>query len=68
MARTVRRMSARSQARGQPAIVRLLPQFVMPAATAFGPTRRAMAELVTGLDHPIKVVPVRGGEQRRPAG
>jgi len=48
--------------------VRLLPQFVMPAATAFGPTRRAMAELVTGLDHPIKVVPVRGGEQRRPAG
>jgi 2-polyprenyl-6-methoxyphenol hydroxylase-like FAD-dependent oxidoreductase len=42
-------------ARGQPAIVGLLRRFMMPAITAFGPTRRAMAELVTGLDHPIRV-------------
>jgi hypothetical protein len=27
----------------------------MPAITMFGPTRRSMIELVTGLDHPIKV-------------
>jgi len=44
-------------ARGQPAVVGLLRRFVMPAVTAFGPTRRAMAELATGLDHPIKVGP-----------
>ena len=53
--RTVRRMSARSLTHGQPAIVGLLRRFVMPAVTAFGPTRRVMAELVTGLDHPIRV-------------
>jgi 2-polyprenyl-6-methoxyphenol hydroxylase-like FAD-dependent oxidoreductase len=44
-------------ARGQPAIIGLLRRFVMPAVTAFGPTRRAMAELVTGLDHPINIGP-----------
>jgi 2-polyprenyl-6-methoxyphenol hydroxylase-like FAD-dependent oxidoreductase len=42
-------------ARGQPAIVGMLRRFVMPAIIAFGPTRRAMTELVTGLDHPIKI-------------
>jgi hypothetical protein len=42
-------------ARGQPAVLGLLRRFVMPAITMFGPTRRSMIELVTGLDHPIKV-------------
>ena len=42
-------------ARGQPAILGLLRRFVMPAITMFGPTRRSMIDLVTGLDHPIKV-------------
>jgi hypothetical protein len=28
---------------------------LMPAITTFGPTHRSMVELVTGLDHPIKV-------------
>ena len=41
-------------ARGQPAIVGLLRR-LMPAVTTFGPTHRSMVELVTGLDHPIKV-------------
>jgi hypothetical protein len=27
----------------------------MPAITSFGPTRRSMIELVTGLDHAIKI-------------
>lgn len=43
-------------ARGQPAIVGFLRRFVMPAITGFAPTRRAMIELVTGLDHPIRVI------------
>ena len=42
-------------ARGPSAIVDLLRPFLMPAIIAFGPTRRAMIELVTGLNHPIKV-------------
>ena len=42
-------------ARGQPAIVGLLRRFAIPAMTNFGPTRRAMIELFTGLDHPIKI-------------
>src|SRR5215831_126976 len=42
-------------ARGQPAIVGMLRRFVMPAIVAFGPTRRAMTELVTGLDHPVRI-------------
>jgi 2-polyprenyl-6-methoxyphenol hydroxylase-like FAD-dependent oxidoreductase len=41
-------------ARGQPPIVGLLRR-LMPAITTFGPTHRSMVELVTGLDHPIKV-------------
>jgi 2-polyprenyl-6-methoxyphenol hydroxylase-like FAD-dependent oxidoreductase len=41
-------------ARGQPAIVGMLRR-LMPAITTFGPTHRSMVELVTGLDHPIKV-------------
>jgi 2-polyprenyl-6-methoxyphenol hydroxylase-like FAD-dependent oxidoreductase len=42
-------------ARGQPSIVGLLRRFVMPAITTFGPTCRSMVELVTELDHPIKI-------------
>jgi 2-polyprenyl-6-methoxyphenol hydroxylase-like FAD-dependent oxidoreductase len=48
-------------ARGQPAIIGLLRPLLMPAIIAFGPTRRAMIELVTGLDHPIKIdLPLTG--------
>jgi 2-polyprenyl-6-methoxyphenol hydroxylase-like FAD-dependent oxidoreductase len=42
-------------ARGQPAIVGLLRRFVIPAITTFGPSRQAMIQLFTGLDHPIQV-------------
>lgn len=42
-------------ARGQPTIVGLLRRFAIPAMTTFGPTRRAMIKLFTGLDHPIEV-------------
>jgi 2-polyprenyl-6-methoxyphenol hydroxylase-like FAD-dependent oxidoreductase len=42
-------------ARGQPGIVGMFRHFAFPAIARFGPTRRAMIELLTGLDHPIKV-------------
>jgi hypothetical protein len=42
-------------ARGRPAILGLLRPFLMPALMTFGPTRRAMIDLVTGLDHTIEV-------------
>jgi len=41
-------------ARGQPAIVGLLRR-LLPTITTFGSTHRSMVELVTGLDHPIKL-------------
>jgi 2-polyprenyl-6-methoxyphenol hydroxylase-like FAD-dependent oxidoreductase len=41
-------------ARGKPAIIGMLRR-LMPAITGFGPTKRSMVELVTGLDHPIEV-------------
>lgn len=42
-------------ARGQPTIVGLLRRLAIPAMTTFGPTRRAMIKLFTGLDHPIQI-------------
>jgi 2-polyprenyl-6-methoxyphenol hydroxylase-like FAD-dependent oxidoreductase len=42
-------------ARGQPAIVGLFRRFAIPAMTMFGPSRQAMINLFTGLDHPIEV-------------
>ncbi|MGB8629211.1 MAG: FAD-dependent monooxygenase [Xanthobacteraceae bacterium] len=41
-------------ARGKPAIIGMLRR-LMPVITGFGPTKRSMVELVTGLDHPIEV-------------
>lgn len=55
-------------ARGQPAIMGLLRRFAIPVMTNFGPTRRAMTRLFTGLDHPIEVearsMPKRPSPQR----
>jgi len=41
-------------ARGQPDLVAVLRRYLIPGMTAFWPTRDAMIDLVTGLDHDIR--------------
>jgi 2-polyprenyl-6-methoxyphenol hydroxylase-like FAD-dependent oxidoreductase len=54
--RVVRRIRLLTElARGQPGLVGLLREHLIPGLTRFGPSAHAMVALLTGLDHEVRI-------------